>query len=411
MKEALQKTITPTKDNVAHFLYALNQARRSADLPEAPRQLTQDHMAVVEATANRLGKSYVREILDQTDQQAAIFDTTFANLHSATAFPEIADGHHKHGHHHHHHTHEHGAKLKNEKFRRIAQVVLCQFDCTIPTSLQIAGALFGGFHGVGHQHTDPLASLPEKPGIILEIPAKEAERTLYEDEKMVVRLPLDEDPHTAFANTYLDISDSEKRKTPRKKQSQIRRKVAALTTAAAIVTGGGLLGTKVLPQSNTTQNNVPGITQTFPDYHHPFMPSLGNNKPDQKPRLTIKSIVKEGDTEWGMVDKEVGVGQHFPLTTEINMLVDLTAAWNSDKNNNPNHIIPGQEIALPSQAAIAVVEKDMDLSLDQPLPVDEKEFIHDMDVLNTLPNISKEDVVKKEKRLLGRMTTYIRSHI
>ena len=115
--------------------------------------------------------------------------------------------------------------------------------------------------------------------------------------------------------------------------------------------------------------------------------------------LTVSVKVRRGDSEWNILRKAIEREHLTPSNRDINTLVDLTAKWNSNRNSNPDQIIMGQELSIPSPYVIRNVAK-----------ADQKEIVDDMNTLNSLPNVPKREVIRKESKLLQRMTSFLKSH-
>ncbi len=388
----------------AAFMYAFQQARNHTSVDVQPsRKLTEGQIEIVAGTADRLGKKYVKELLAMTDQQEKVFATTFANLHAPLPTVELHEDHsHVHGGHGDHCDHDHSLlkRVKNEKLKRIAGIVICQFDCTIPIGIQVVSSFLGGSHAGDHHHEDPLAMLPKKAGIVYELTSEE-QKTLNDKEirngRMLVSLPLDRvvtaseiedstmDPKTKalLLEDIKEVSPEPVKKKISKPKSRLKKTVATVAVAT-VLGGGGLLGAHSL-QSQEIQSKPQQITKTEPNLVVP------HEQPSRELKVTRALKVKKGDTQWGIVEQALEAAGYTATIERTNVIVDLTAAENIATIPNPDKLEIGERLQIPNEV---VIDQIVEVMED---PEKDPTLVQDLYALNDLPAMSKEKVVAKEK--------------
>lgn len=187
-------------------------------------------------------------------------------------------------------------------------------------------------------------------------------------------------------------------KTPKKK---LRTAFAGIATIA--VFGGGLAAVKAFNESSEPVA-TPNHSYAEPNPEQEVKPIEVNKK---LALFTETVKIKQNDSQWNIVEdaiKDAGQKSTAHLT---NIIVDLTAFENRDSFPNPDSIYSGKKLTVPNDAIIDSIADTLNHPLSPTATVEEKQLAHDLNTLNHQPDISKKELIKKEKKRLQRIKTFL----
>jgi hypothetical protein len=196
---------------------------------------------------------------------------------------------------------------------------------------------------------------------------------------------------------------------PPRKRRRIAQTAAAVSVVAAL--GAGATGAARL-QDHSEMTDVSAhasivlqAPQPQPENRIPF------DLPTQPERImtsvseptTVFETVQQGDTQWGMVEESVEQSGRTADTKLVNVLTDLAAHENQDVAANPDNLSIGQELAMPSQQVIKLVDETLDNPSSDPT------LAKDLQELNSADDMPKEEKIEKKEKLISKIKNYIKT--
>ncbi len=123
-------------------------------------------------------------------------------------------------------------------------------------------------------------------------------------------------------------------------------------------------------------------------------------QPETQKELFAHAEVKKGDTQWGFVENAIESAEVTSSPALQNVLADITAYENKVAASNPDRIIPGQVLKVPSQTMIQEIQETL------ALPESNPSLATDLQELNDAPTMSKWEKIKKKLPVLKKIKEY-----